>query len=40
MFELKFVMLEEGVVLWMDNFIIFLGSKNILLVYKFINFMY
>ncbi|MGL4225611.1 polyamine ABC transporter substrate-binding protein [Vibrio misgurnus] len=38
--ELKFVMPEEGAVLWMDNFTIPAGSKNIPLAHKFINFMY
>ncbi|ENM5917083.1 spermidine/putrescine ABC transporter substrate-binding protein [Vibrio mimicus] len=38
--ELKFVMPEEGAVLWMDNFTIPSGSKNISLAHKFVNFMY
>ncbi|WP_172559076.1 ABC transporter substrate-binding protein [Vibrio fluvialis] len=38
--ELKFVMPEEGAVLWMDNFTIPSGSEHKALAHKFINFMY
>lgn len=38
--ELKFVMPEEGAVMWMDNFTIPSGSKHKELAHKFINFMY
>jgi spermidine/putrescine transport system substrate-binding protein len=38
--ELKFVMPEEGAVLWMDNFTIASGSEHKALAHKFINFMY
>lgn len=38
--ELKFVIPEEGAVLWMDNFTIPSGSNNKALAHKFINFMY
>lgn len=38
--ELKFVMPEEGAVLWMDNYTIPSGSENKELAHKFINFMY
>ncbi len=38
--ELKFVMPQEGAVLWMDNYTIPSGSKNIDLAHKFINFMF
>lgn len=40
MAELKFVMPQEGAVLWMDNFTIPSGSKHKALAHKFINFMY
>ncbi|UUM32753.1 ABC transporter substrate-binding protein [Vibrio japonicus] len=38
--ELKFVMPEEGAVLWMDNFVIPSGSQQKALAHAFINFMY
>lgn len=38
--ELKFVMPQEGAVLWMDNYTIPSGSKQIELAHKFINFMF
>ncbi|KHT46218.1 ABC transporter substrate-binding protein [Vibrio sinaloensis] len=40
MAELKFVMPEEGAVLWMDNFTIPSGSQNKALAHQFIRFMY